>query len=69
MLWTYVISDLKCEEIFWNFWRKRVAKTKKPNQKQFRVKKLIKRKGDKLYLQWKGYDSSFNSWIDKKGIV
>ena len=68
MLWTYIISDLKCEEIVWNFWRKRVAKktTKKTNQKQFRVEKLIKRKGDKLYLQWKGYDSSFNSWIDKK---
>ena len=41
----------------------------KTNQKQLRVEKLIKRKGDKLYLQWKGYDSSFNSWIDKKGIV
>ena len=23
-------------------------------------------KGDKLYVKWKGYDSSFNSWIDKK---
>ena len=41
----------------------------KTNQKQLRVEKLIKRKGDKLYLQWKGYDSSFNSWIDKKGIL
>ena len=49
---------------------KKNKKTKqKTNQKQLRVEKLIKRKGDKLYLQWKGYDSSFNSWIDKKGIV
>ena len=22
--------------------------------------------GDKLYVKWKGYDNSFNSWIDKK---
>ena len=28
-----------------------------------------KRKGDKLYVKWKGYDNSFNSWIDKKDIV
>ena len=21
-----------------------------------------------LYVKWKGYDNSFNSWIDKKGI-
>ena len=26
----------------------------------------MKRKGDKLYVKWKGYDSSFNSWIDEK---
>ena len=44
-------------------------KYSKKNQKEFRVKKLIKRKGDKLYVKWKGYDSSFNRWIDKKDIV
>ena len=36
------------------------------NQKEFSVEKVIKRKGDKLYVRWKGYDISFNSWIDKK---
>ena len=39
------------------------------NKKEFRVKKIIKRKGDKLYVKWKGYDSSFNSWIYKRDIV
>ena len=33
------------------------------------IKKVIKRKGNKLYVKWKGYDSSFNSWIDKGGRV
>ena len=28
-----------------------------------------KRKGGKLFVKWKGYDSSFNSWINKKDIV
>ena len=32
-------------------------------------KKLIKKKDDKLYVKWKGYDSSFNSWIVEKDIV
>ena len=27
------------------------------------------RKGDKLYVTWKGYDNSFNSWIDKKDSI
>ena len=42
---------------------------KKPNQIDFRVEKVIKRKGDKLCVKWKDYDNSFNSWIDKKDIV
>ena len=37
-------------------------------QKQFKTEKAIKRKGDKLYVKRKGYESSFNSWIDKKEI-
>ena len=32
--------------------------------KEFRVQKVMQRKGDELYVKWKGYDSSFNSWID-----
>ena len=27
---------------------------------------MIKRKRIKLYVKWKGYNNSFNSWIDKK---
>ena len=41
----------------------------KTNHKEFRVEKVNKRKGDKLYVKWKGYNSSFNSWISKKDIV
>ena len=33
----------------------------KTNQAEFRVGKVIKRKVDKLYVKWKGYDTSFNS--------
>ena len=29
-------------------------------------KNVIKKKGDKLHVKWKGYNSSVNSWIDKK---
>ena len=39
------------------------------NRKEFRIKKVIKRKGNKLCVKRKGYGNSFNSWIDKKDIV
>ena len=61
--WTCVVSDLKGEEIVGTFYENELQKV---NQKDFRVEKVIKRKGDKLYVKWKGYDNSFNSWIDKK---
>ena len=41
----------------------------KTNQQEFRIEKVIKRKGYKLYVKWKGYDSLFNSWIDKKDLA
>ena len=42
---------------------------KETNQEEFRIEKVIKRKEGKLYVTLKGYDNSFNSWIDKKDIV
>ena len=56
--WTYVING---EEITGTFYEKELHKT---NQKEFRIEK-----GDTLYVKWKIYDSSFNSWIDKKDLV
>ena len=64
--WTYVINDLNGEQIIGTFYEKELQKT---NQQEFRIKKVIKIKGDKLYVKWKGYDSSFNSWIHKKDLV
>ena len=61
--WTYIISDLKSEEIVGTFCKKQLQIT---NQKEFRVEKVIKTKDDKLYVRWKDYDSSFNSWLIKK---
>ena len=64
--WTYVISDLQGEEIVGKFYENELQIT---NQKEFRIEKVIKKNGDKLYVKWKGCNNSFNSWIDKKDIL
>ena len=64
--WTYVISDLNGEKIIRTFCEKELQKT---NQKEFRIEKVLKKKSDKLYVKWKGYNNSFNSWVDKKDLV
>ena len=58
--------DLDGEPITGSFWEKELQKT---NQEKFRIVKVIKRKGYKLYAKWKGYNNSFNSWINKKDLV
>ena len=50
--WIYVL-----EEIFGTIYKR---KLQKETQIEFRIEKVIKRKG---------YDNSFNSWIDEKDIV
>ena len=65
--WTYVIiNELNGEEIIGTFSKKELQKISK---EEFRIEKVIKKKGNKLYVKWKGYDNSFNSWIDKKDLV
>ena len=54
------------EPIARSFYEKELQKT---SQERFKVEKVIKRKVDKLYVKWKGYDNSFNSWIDKKYLI
>ena len=66
MAWTYVISELNGEEVDGTFYGK---KLQKKNETEFRVEKVIKRKDDKQYVKYKGYDNSYNILIDKKDVV
>ena len=51
--WTYAINDLNGEEIMGTFYGKELQKT---NQGEFRIEKVIKGKGDKMYVKWKEYE-------------
>ena len=47
--WTYVINDLHGEQIIGTFYGKYLQKI---NQEEFRIEKVIKQKGNKLYVKW-----------------
>ena len=66
VLWTYVLIDLNGEDIIGTFYENELQKN---DQKEFRIEKVIKKKVEKLCVKSKGYDNSFNSWIDKKDIA
>ena len=56
MLWACVVNNLRGEEIVGLSYKKELQET---NHKEFRInqEKLSKRKDDKLYVKWKGYNN------------
>ena len=57
------MNDLNDEKIIETFYEKELQRI---DQQEFRIEKVIEKKGNKLYVKWKGYDNSFSIWIDKK---
>ena len=47
--WTYVLNDLNGEKIIGTFYGNELHKTK---QNEFKIEKVIKKKGNKLYVKW-----------------
>ena len=53
------------EKITGSFYERELQKS---SQEKFRIEKVLERKESKLYVKWKGYDNSFNSWINEKDL-
>ena len=66
---TYVIKDDRGEEVEGTFYEPELQKTK---EQRFAIEKVLQWKkvnGKKLgRVKWKGYDSSYNSWVDSTEI-
>lgn len=64
---TYLLQDDQGEEIKGAFYEEELQKTAHPNI--FLIEKIIRRKGDKVFVKWLGFDSTHNSWVDKKDLT
>lgn len=64
---TYHLEDKHKQKILGSFYEYELQKTKFPNI--FLIEKVIKRKGNKLYVKWLGLSADENSWIDKTALV
>ncbi len=62
---TYKVVDLNDEEIEGSFYNEELQHVDLP--KEFKIEKIIKSHGKgknkKIFVKWKGYSDSFNSWI------
>ena len=64
----YKLKDMNDEIIEGSFYEKELQKTKNTSG-EYIIEKIIKTKNDKLFVKWRGYNNSFNSWIDKSNII
>lgn len=64
---TYMIEDIRRQPILGCFYNEELQKTKHPTV--YLIEKVIRKKGNKLFVKWLGLAETENSWIDKKAIV
>ncbi|XP_031335711.1 uncharacterized protein LOC116165417 [Photinus pyralis] len=64
---TYLLEDSFGKPIMRQFYAEEMQKTAHPDI--FLVEKVLRRKGDQLYVRWLGMYKSHDSWIKKSDLV
>ena len=64
----YKLKDMNDEIIEGSFYEKELQNTKNTTG-EYIIEKIIKTKNDKIYVKWRGYNNSFNSWINRNNII
>ena len=63
----YYLKDLNNEKLQGTFYEQELQKTKQDDL--YTIEKILKTDKNKIYVKWRGYDNSFNSWINKNMVT
>lgn len=64
---TYLLEDLKNQPIKGSFYELELQKTSLMDV--YLVEKIIRRRGNKIFVKWLGFDEKNNSWISTTDLV
>ena len=64
---TYQLKDMNDEIIEGQFYEKELQLTKNITGK-YVIEKILKTKGDNIFVKWRRYLNNFNSWVNKSDI-
>ena len=65
----YYLKDLTGEKLDGLFYEQELLKTNMKENDLYIIEKIIKKVDNKYLVKWKGYDDSFNSYVNKNDIV
>ena len=65
----YYLKDLNGEKIDGTFYQEELLKTNMKENDLYIIEKIIKKVGNKYLIKWKGYDDTFNSYVNENDIV
>lgn len=63
---TYRLKDYRDKPIAGGFYEEELLRVKYPDM--YLVEKVLRKRGDRVYVKWLGFDSSHNSWINKTDL-
>ena len=61
---SYQIKDMNDEIIKGIFYERELQLTKNTTG-EYIIEKILKTKGNQMYVKWRGYSNNFNSWVNK----
>ncbi|KAJ8912540.1 hypothetical protein NQ315_006611 [Exocentrus adspersus] len=64
---TCLLENMRGQPIQGAFYAEELQKTTNPDV--YLVEKVLRRKGQEIYVKWLGLDQSHNSWIEKKNVL
>jgi hypothetical protein len=64
---TYILKDSRGQILKGGFYAQEISKSHTGNV--FMVERILRRKGNKVLIRWKGHNESHDSWIPAKHIV
>ena len=65
----YTLEDVQGEEIKGTFNSAELTKIKVTEATNYRIEKVLRRRKDQVFVQWKGWPQKYSSWIPKKDLA
>ena len=66
---TYKINEWDRTPLNGTFYAQDLQKVTMMDDDLFREEKIVKPKGDKVLVRWKGWPDKYDSWVEKRDLL